>query len=66
MNPERGGRPDRHERVAAAAGGDRSPHPHRTALDQYPVGATDRSRGARSPHRSRTEPAGASKRTGLH
>ena len=45
VNSERGGRPSRHERVAAAAGGDRSPHPHRKALDQHLVGATDRSRG---------------------
>ena len=44
VNFERGGRPYRHERVAAAAAGDRSPHPDRPALDQHLVGATDRSR----------------------
>jgi hypothetical protein len=66
VNSERGGRPYRHERVAAAAGGDRSPHPHRTALDQHLVGATDRSRDARSRDCPRAELARASKRAGLH
>ena len=63
---ERGGRPYRHERLAAPARGHRSPHPLGPALDQHLVGDTDRSRGARSRDRRGPELARASQRAGIH
>ena len=55
LDPERGGRPDCPEPLAASTGGHSSRNPHGPALDQHLVDDTDRSGCARSPGRPRTE-----------